>query len=333
MSKFIDAISWITRGAIRGAPLLAVAVFSLTAPLAAQDFPTRTVRIIVPSSAGGSMDVTARLIGAKMAEKLGQSVVIENRPGGSMITGATAAAKSEPDGYTLLVAHEGTMAMNPFVFPNVPYDSSRFKPVGLISSIPMLLMVNSSVPAKSVTEFIELAKKNPGKFTHATGGTTTLMVFELFKSRANLDILSVPFRGTSQALTSTMSGDVDFLIADETGAAPGLDSGKLRMIGVTTLARLEKHPDVPTVSESGFPGFEHISWIGMFAPAGTPDAVVKKIEDVVKLAVIAPDVRTTLERLGMEMQNGTTDAMRERLAIDTEKWAKLAKERNIKLIP
>jgi tripartite-type tricarboxylate transporter receptor subunit TctC len=322
-----------TRAAIRRAVLSALTVLGLTGSAAAESYPSRAVRVIVPSSPGGAIDVTARIVSAKLSELWGQPVIIDNRPGGSMIIGATAASKATPDGYTLLVAHDGTMAMNPVIFPNVPYDSRSFEPISLVSSIPLLMMVHESVPAKSVKEFIELARKNPGRMNHATGGTGTLLALELFKTLAEVDIVNVPFRGTAPALTSTMAGDTQFIMADLTGAAPGRDSGKLRTIGVTTLSRLKQFPDLPTGSESGAPGFEYITWMAAFAPAGTPADIVRKVEDGIKQAVTAPDVRAKLERLGMEVRTGTSDELRELLNSDTEKWSKLVKQKNIKLEP
>ena len=195
--------------------VVAAAVALLALPLQAcaqartdQGYPERTVRIIVPTAAGGSIDTTARVIAAALAERWGKPVVIENRPGAAMIIGAEAAAKSPPDGYTLLVAHDGTMAMNPVVYPNLAYHSQRdFEPLALLTSIPEVVLVNEALPVKSIRELIAFAKANPGKLNHASGGTATLLALELFKAMAEVDITNVPFRGGAPAVTGVMSGE------------------------------------------------------------------------------------------------------------------------------
>ena len=202
--------------------LVAAAVALLGSPAGAraqaradQAYPERTVRIIAPTAPGGSIDTTARVIAAKLAELWGKPVVVENRPGAALIIGAEAAAKSAPDGYTLLVAHDGTMAMNPVVYPNLSYHSQRdFEPVALITAIPEVLLVNEALPAKSVRDLIALAKADPGKLNHATGGTATLLALELFKAMAGVDIASIPFRGGAPAVTATMSGDTQLIFAE-----------------------------------------------------------------------------------------------------------------------
>src|SRR6266851_820659 len=234
--------------------VVAAAVALLALPLQAcaqaspdQGYPERTVRIIVPTAAGGSIDTTARVIAAALAERWGKPVVIENRPGAGMAIGAEAAAKSAPDGYTLLVAHDGTMAMNPVVYPNLAYHSQRdFEPVALMTSIPEVVLVHEQVPAKSIKELIALAKANPGKLNHASGGTATLLALELFKAMANIDITSIPFRGAAPAITGTMVGETQVMFADLASANAGMQSGKLRTLAVTTLKRVPLLPDLPT---------------------------------------------------------------------------------------
>ena len=210
------------------------------------------MRIIVPTAPGGSIDTTARVVAGKLAELWGKPVVIENRAGAAMIIGTEAAAKAAPDGYTLLVAHDGTMAMNPVVYPNLGYHSQRdFEPVALLTSIPEVVLVNEGVPAKSIQELVALAKANPGKLNHASGGTATLLALELFKAMAGVDITSIPFRGGAPAVTGVMSGDTQLIFADLATANAGMQSGKLRTLAVTTLKRAPRLPDVPTVDEFG----------------------------------------------------------------------------------
>jgi tripartite-type tricarboxylate transporter receptor subunit TctC len=211
---------------------LAIAVLGLPRATQAQGFPERTVRIIVPTAPGGSIDTTARVVAGKLAELWGKPVVIENRAGAAMIIGTEAAAKAAPDGYTLLVAHDGTMAMNPVVYPNLGYHSQRdFEPVALLTSIPEVVLVNEGVPAKSIRELVALAKANPGKLNHASGGTATLLALELFKAMAGVDITSIPFRGGAPAVTGVMSGDTQLIFADLATANAGMQSGKLRNSG------------------------------------------------------------------------------------------------------
>jgi tripartite-type tricarboxylate transporter receptor subunit TctC len=298
----------------------------------AQAYPDRTVRIIVTTAPGGSIDTTARVVAGKLADLWGKPVVIENRPGAGMAIGAEAAAKSAPDGYTLLVAHDGTMAMNPLVYPNLAYHSQRdFEPVALLTSIPEVLLAHETVPAKSVQELIALAKANPGKLNHATGGTATLLALELFKAMAGVDIASIPFRGGAPAVIGVMSGETQLIFADLATANAGIQSGKLRTLAVTTAKRVPRLPDVPTIDESGVPGYDVSTWIGAFAPAGTPKTTLDKIEAGIKQALSAADVRAKLEALSMEIRSGASEEMRAILAGDIGKWGRLIKDKNIQI--
>ncbi len=319
--------------------VVAAAVALLALPLQAcaqaspdQGYPERTVRIIVPTAAGGSIDTTARVIAAALAERWGKPVVIENRPGAAMIIGAEAAAKSPPDGYTLLVAHDGTMAMNPVVYPNLAYHSQRdFEPLALLTSIAEVVLVNEALPVKSIRELIAFAKANPGKLNHASGGTATLLALELFKAMAAVDITNVPFRGGAPAVTGVMSGETQVIFADLATANAGMQSGKLRTLAVTTLTRVPRLRDVPTIDESGVPGYDVATWIGAFAPTGTPKAILDKIEAAIKQALAAPDVRAKLEALSMEIRSGAREDLRAVLAGDMGKWRRLVKEKNIRV--
>ena len=321
-------------GLARGTLMAALAMAVLGSPVdaRAQGFPERTVRIIVPTAAGGSIDTTARVVAGKLAELWGKPVVIENRAGAAMIIGTEAAAKAAPDGYTLLVAHDGTMAMNPVVYPNLGYHSQRdFEPVALLTSIPEVVLVNEGVPAKSIQELVALAKANPGKLNHASGGTATLLALELFKAMAGVDITSIPFRGGAPAVTGVMSGDTQLIFADLATANAGMQSGKLRTLAVTTLKRAPRLLDVPTVDELGVPGYDVATWIGAFAPAGTPKSIVGKIEADIKQALAAPEVKAKLEALSMEIRSGASEEMRAVLAGDMVKWGRLVKDRNIQI--
>lgn len=315
-------------------PLACWFLLAMALPAAGQSYPDRTVRVIVPTAPGGSIDVTARMVAAKLADRWGKPVIIENRPGASMITGADAAAKSAPDGYTLLVAHDGTTAMNHAVYLHLPFHPQRdFEPVAMLTTIPLVVLVNQQVEAKTVAELVALAKANPGKLNHASGGTATLLALELLKAMAGIDITSIPYRGGAPAVTGTMAGETQVIIADLATAAPGRQSGRLRTLAVTTLQRVKQLPDIPTVDQSGVPGYETATWIGMFAPAGTSKTIVEKIEADVKAALAMADVRERLENLGMDIRSGTGDELQKKLAADIQKWARLVKEKNIQIAP
>jgi len=312
--------------------ILALALQVCAQARAQQGYPERTVRIIVPTAAGGSIDTTARVVAAALAERWGKPVVIENRPGAAMIIGAEAAAKSPPDGYTLLIAHDGTMAMNPVVYPNLAYHSQRdFEPLALLASIAEVVLVNAALPVKSIRELIAFAKANPGKLNHASGGTATLLALELFKAMAEVDITNVPFRGGAPAVTGVMAGETQVIFADLATANAGMQSGKLRTLAVTTLKRVPRLPEVPTIDESGVPGYDVATWIGAFAPAGTPKAIVEKIEAAITQALAAPEVRAKLEALSMEVRSGAREDLRAVLAADMGKWGRLVQEKNIRI--
>ena len=309
---------------------MAAALCALATIAGAEDFPDHAIKIIVPTSPGGSMDTTARVIGEKLQEKWGKPVVIENRPGASMQVGAEAVAKAPPDGYTLLVAHDGTMAINPLVYPNLRYDPQKsFVPLGLVVSIPEAVMVNVSTPANSLAELIAFAKKQPGQLTHATGGSATLLSLELFNSLAGTDIRSIQYRGAAPSVMAGIAGETSIVIADLVSAAPALHSDRIRPLAVTSLTRANLYPDLGTVSERGVPGYEVNTWSGVFAPAGTPKDVMAKIEAAIREAVAMPEVRVRFESIGGVVRSGTADELRQTIATDAAKWAKLVRDRHL----
>jgi tripartite-type tricarboxylate transporter receptor subunit TctC len=318
----------------RHALAIGIALAPIAAPAVADNFPDRAVKVIVPTAPGGSIDTTARVIAERMQAKWGKPVVIENRPGAAMRIGAEAVQKSPADGYTLLVAHDGTMAINPLVFPDLPCDPQKdFVPLGLVVAIPEALMVNKTVPANSVAELISLAKKEPGQLTHASGGSATLLSLELFKAMAGLDIRSIPYRGGAPAVTGTITGETSMIIADLTTGNAGLQSDRIRPLAVTSMERSRKYPGLPTMNEAGVPGYEVNTWIAFFAPAGTPKEAAAAIEAAIKDAVAAPEVRARFETTGGNVQSGSAEQLRQVLAADVAKWAKLVKDKDIKLAP
>jgi len=312
--------------------VIALALSAAVSSAAEQAFPDRTVRIIVPTSPGGSIDATARLVASQLSAKWGKPVIIDNRAGAAMRIGVDAVAKAAPDGYTLLVAHDGAMAMNPALYPDLTYNPEKdFEPIALVGSIPEAIMVNAAVPATSLAEMIAIARKEPGKLNHATGGPASLLALELFKSMAAVDITSVQYRGAAPSVAGVMAGEVQVCITDIASAAPALQSDRVRALAVTTLGRSKRYPTVPTVDEAGVRGYDVQVWIGMFAPAGTPKDVLRTIEADVRAALAAPDVHAKLESIGMDIRGGASDEMRHLLAADLVKWDKLVKEKNLRI--
>jgi tripartite-type tricarboxylate transporter receptor subunit TctC len=298
----------------------------------AQSYPDRPVRIIVPSSAGGSIDLSARIVADGLSAKWQQPVVVENKPGAGMRIGAEAAAKAPADGYTLFVAHDGTMAMNPVVYPDLRYDPRKdFEPVAELSGMPYAVMVHRNVKAKSLVELIAQAKEKPGTLNHATGGTSTLLALELFKAMAGVDIASVPFRGAAPSITGLLGNQVDLAIVDVASAQPALNSEQVRPLAVTSLKRLREYPDLPTMEEAGVKGYENETWMGMFAPRGTPPAVLEKLRSDVEAVLEQPSIRQRFEAAQMRVRGGGSDVMRDTLERDIKKWGTLVAERNIKI--
>jgi tripartite-type tricarboxylate transporter receptor subunit TctC len=295
-------------------------------------WPTRSVTIIVPTAPGGGIDTTARVVAERLAPRWGKPVVVENRAGASMRIGATAVARAPADGYTLLVAHDGTMAMNPVVFPDLAYDPERdFEPVAMISSIPEVLIVSQRLPVRNVAELIDLARREPGRIDHASGGTATLLALELFKSMAGVDIRDIPYRGGAPAVAAVIAGDVGIAIADITTANAAFQTDKVRRIAVTSVTRSRAHPAIPTLDQSGVPGYEVNTWMGLFAPARTPPEVIARIGEDVREVLQMPDLRTRLESLGMEIRSGTAAEMRRVLSADRALWGNLVRSRGIRI--
>lgn len=297
-------------------------------------YPDHTVRIVVPTAPAGAIDGVARALGAKLAERWSQPVVIDNKPGANMVIGTDLAAKSTPDGYTLLVAHDGATAMNVATTPNLPYDPLRdFEPITLISSLPLVLLANAAVPAGSAGELLDLARRNPGKLNHASGGPASQMAFALFKHMAKIDVVDIVYKGGALAVTSVMSGETQLCLADIASANAGLQSDKVRVLAVTSAGRLARLPDVPTVTERAVPGYESVVWIGLFAPAGTPKPILGKIEDDARAALALPDLRARLEALQMDVAALPAPAFKKRLVADIRKWSELVRDTGLRLAP
>jgi tripartite-type tricarboxylate transporter receptor subunit TctC len=313
--------------------LLGLLVFSFSQ---GQTYPSKGLRIIVPFAPGGSTDIFARLVGERLSVALGQPVVIENRAGASGNIGADAAAKSAPDGYTLLMATTGVMAINNALFKSMPYDAAKdLEPVIFIASITNVLAVPNDLPAKSVAELVALSKKNPGQLTFASSGagSSTHLSAELFRSMAGIDVVHVPFKGSGQALIDVVAGRVSMIFDNMPSALPHIKAGKLRALGVTGSRRSGALPDTPTISEAGaalgLRGYESLSWSGFAVPAGTPNEIVQRLNRETALILLAPEMRQKFADQGADAMGGPPEAFADHVKRERDKWSRLVRERNI----
>jgi tripartite-type tricarboxylate transporter receptor subunit TctC len=309
--------------------LVAVAVLSvvaLTSQGAAQNYPERVVRIVNPYPAGGSVDVTARILAQKLSDNVGQQFIVENRSGGGGNTGSDSVAKSDPDGYTLLFTAPGPLTVNQTLYSKLPFDPAKdFVPIALFATAPIVLIVHPGVAANNVQELIALAKGNPGKinFASAGNGTTNHLSGELFKSMAKIDIVHVPYRGAGPAMNDLIGGHVQMFFDLTPVVLPQINAGKVRALGAAGGKRASKLPDLPTIAEQGLPGFEVFSWYGLVAPAKTPEPVLDKLRDEVAKVLKAPDMIARLHELGLEPGTAFGKDFSTFMAAETRKWAEV----------
>jgi tripartite-type tricarboxylate transporter receptor subunit TctC len=309
----------------------AVASAALPGPASALDYPTRPVRIVCGFSAGGGVDITARLIGHWLSERLGQAFVIEDRPGAGGNIGTEAVVRAVPDGYTLLLATVPN-AVNASLFPNLSFDFIRdVAPVGGIIRVPMVMLVNPSVPATTIAEFIAYAKANPGKLNMASAGNGTAphMAGELFKMMAGVDLVHVPYRGQAPALTDLMGGQVQVFFATSPGTADYITTGKLRALAVTTAARMAEFPEIPAIGDF-VPGYEASQWYGLAAPGNTPTEIVDKLNREISAALADPGMKARLATIGGAPLPGSPAEFGKLISEETEKWAKVVRAAGIK---
>jgi len=309
--------------------LVGLAFALLTSVSPAQSWPTKPIRWVVPFAPGGTTDILARTIADKLTIALGKPVIVENNPGAGGSVGATQTAKAAPDGYTIMGGTISTHAINASLYKKLPYDPVKdFVPITLIARVPNLLVVNPDVPAKSVKELIALMKANPGKYTFASSGngTSQHLSGELFKSMAGVDMQHIPYKGSPPALQDVVGGQVTMTFDNITTAWPLAKAGKLRALAVTTAKRSPIAPDVPTLAESGLAGYEVGSWQGVFAPAGTPPDVIKRLNTEIVKIINMPDVRAKLEALGAEPVGNSSDEFATIVKSEVAKWAKVVKE-------
>ena len=311
---------------------LMCALLGYAATGTAQTYPGKVVRIIVPFAAGGPTDVHSRWAGQQITTALGQQVIVDNRGGAGGVIGTEAAAKSAPDGYTLLGGNPGPLTIAPSVRQQMPYDSVRdFAPITLIARSPSCMCVHPSVPARGLKEFIALAKAQPGKINYATPGLGTVghLGTEYFSTLAGIKMTMVPYKGAALYVVDMMAGNIDFAYVQIAQSAPLVSAGKLRALGVTATARSPLLPDVPTAEEQGLKGFSSYNWNGILAPTGTPRAVIDRIHAVLSKPLNDPETRRQLERQGFEVAGEGPAEFAAFIKSETERWAKVAKAAGI----
>jgi tripartite-type tricarboxylate transporter receptor subunit TctC len=297
-------------------------------PAAAQAFPTRTVHFIVPQAPGGATDVFARIVAQKLAEAWGQAVVVENKAGAAGVVGTDMVAKAPADGYTLLVTYAGSQAVNQSLYAKLPFDSVKdFQTVATLAVTPFFLVVGPTVKAKTLGEFIAAAKAKPGSLTYASSGSGSVnhLLGEMLKTEAGIDMVHIPYKAIAAAMTDVMGGQVDSAFASVPSVIQLVRSGKLRALAVSSAHRNSAAPDVPTIAESGVPGFDVNPWWGILAPAGTARSVVDKVNADVARVVESAEVKVLFEKRGAEPFTTTPDAFGKLLEDDVRKWAKVVK--------
>lgn len=300
-------------------------------PALAQSYPAKPIRMIVPFPAGGATDILARALSQKLGEKIGQTVVVENRPGAGGTIGADAASKSAADGYTLLLATSSTHSIGPAINPKIPYNAETdFTPIAYVASSPNIVVVPTTLPVKTMREFIDYAKKNPGKLNYASSGNGTIvhLTTEYFKAQSDTFILHIPYRGTALAIPDLVSGKVDVLFDSFVTGMPHVKDGKLRALAVTSAKRSALAPDMPTVSEV-LPGFESVTWFGLYGPKNMPADLTAKVNQAANAALADVDVKERFARLGAEPTGGTPQAFAAMVKADNTKWKKIIADRKI----
>jgi tripartite-type tricarboxylate transporter receptor subunit TctC len=295
--------------------------------LAQAPWPSKPIHVVVPFTAGGSTDVVARIVSDRLTQRLGQPVIVDNKAGAGGAIGSDFVAKSPPDGYTLLVGTSSTMAIAPNVYNKLPYNPRDLMPVTLLGTADIMVVVNPTrVSARTVKDLVTYAKANPGKLTFASGGNGSIshLLGEYFKSMAKVDMVHVPYKGDAQMVTDLIGGQVDMAFGTAVAFLPHLKSGKLVGIAVTNPARSTSLPDLPTVSEAGVPGYEAVQWFGIAAPAGTPTAVIQKLNSELRAVLALPDVRTKFGELGFDVVGNTPEEFARFVRAEDQKWKKIA---------
>lgn len=319
------------RALLRG--LLLAALVLAAQAVHAQAYPSRPIRLVVPFPPGGSADILGRALGQKLGERLGQSVVVENRPGAGTAIAAELVAKAAPDGYTLMLGTVSSHAINPALNPKLPFDPLRdFTPVAPVAAIPFALLVHPSVPARTVPELVGYARSKPGKldYSSAGSGTSNHLAGELFESMTGTHMVHIPYRGSAPALQDLIAGRVAVMFDLVLTAAPHVRSGAVRGLAVTGTKRSAALPELPTIAESGLPGYDVTAWFGVFGPAGLPRPVVDRLNAEIARALAAPDLQRRLVSQGADTLTGSPDEFAAYLKSETVKWAKVVRDAGVR---
>jgi tripartite-type tricarboxylate transporter receptor subunit TctC len=314
--------------------IVAVALAALSATAFAQTWPDKPIKFVVAAPAGSSIDVLARVIGDRLKDRLGQPVVVENRPAAGGTAATDFVAKSPPDGYAMLMSFNGPLAFGPHLYTKLPYDPQKdLAPVIITSSQPNVLAVTASLPVNSVKELVAYAKANPGKLNYASvgNGSSSHLTMELLKVTAGLDIVHVPFNGSPPAVTATIQGETQMMFAVMQPLQPQIQSGKLRALAVTTATRFALLRDLPTIAEAGFPGFEALAWNGVLVPAGTPKPIVSRLNSEINAILKDATVKSTLNAQGFELVGGTPEDFATLIRSESDKWAPVIKKTGAKI--
>jgi tripartite-type tricarboxylate transporter receptor subunit TctC len=314
-------------------------VFALAGAMAAgatraDDYPSHSIRLIVPYAAGGGADSVARVIAKRVGETIGQAIVIENRGGAGSIIGTELVNKSDPDGYTLLLGQSGPISINPAVYKNLPYDPLKdFAPVTMTTSYPYIMVVSAALGVKTVQEFVALAKRKPGELNYGTTGVGAAnhLVTELFDSKAGIKMTHIPYRGTALAVSDLIAGQVQMVFADPISALPQISAGTLIALAVTSKERSPVAPAVPTISESGYPGFDAIAWHGILAPAHTPTAIITRLNAEIVAALKDPETKALLEKQAMQTVGSSPEAFASFIRQDIAVWKDVAEQAKVKV--
>src|SRR5436190_18369886 len=314
---------------IRKSLFIVVATFAAAfTPAQAQNYPTRPITLVIPFAPGGSTTIVGRGVAEKMGELLGEKIIVDNRPGAGGTVGTRAVAKSEPDGYTLVLGYTGTLAIGPSLYKNVGYDPRKdFAPIGMIGNAPNSLLVNPSFPAKTVAELITYAKANPGKvnFGSAGAGTASHITGEYFARSAGITLVHIPYKGTGPALTDLLGGHIPMAFAPIPASHANVSAGTLRALAVTSTTRSGLLPDVPTMAEAGLPGFDASLYYGLVAPAGTPRPIIDRLNKELRDALASDEVKRQLGNDGTDITPGTPEDYSDFIDKDEKKWAQLVK--------
>jgi tripartite-type tricarboxylate transporter receptor subunit TctC len=302
--------------------LAGIAAAAAASPARAQTYPTRLVTLLVPFPAGSATDGIARKLADGFRAAFGQPFIIENKPGGDGIIAARQAARAEPDGYTIFVTTNTTHSANANIYTSLPYDPENdFTPVGGVMKIPMVMAVRKDFPATDVASFVTAAKSRQLNF--GSGNTSSRGAAEIFKARAGLDMQHVPYRGTPQAVTDLAGGNIDVMFPDPSSALGALESGQIRMLAVASSTRLRRYPNVPTIAESGYPGFEMVAWVGAFVPKNTPGAIVARLNEEMNKILAHEDTLSYFDTIGAQVYATTPDELKRYAAEDTRRWAEI----------